>query len=210
MKRYALHFLLLLNISLVLALGWLWLTPDGDLRHVHWQPPAARTNDFASMLPALPGFASPDTGQFLAMLERPLFSMSRRPPLPPPPPPPPAPVAAVDNLSTARLLGIFDGQGAGGVILTIAGKTRRVRLSDAVDGWTVQSIQGRAVTFTRAGETRVLQMQRAAMTTYSGLDVRQGVPAPAPGAGAPPPVAGPVPGGAPVVPPARRPVFGGS
>jgi hypothetical protein len=126
------------------------------------------------MLPPLPGIASADTSQFIAMLDRPLFSSSRRPPPPPPPPPPAQAQAPVDNLSTARLSGLFFGDGVGGIIINIAGKHRRVRLNEGVDGWLLKSIQERSVTFARGGESRTLPLPRGALTTYTGL-------APAPG-----------------------------
>ena len=166
MKRHVLHLLLLANAALALALAWLWFTPAGAMRNVHWQPPAAQKTDFATMLPALPGIATADTSQFIAMLDRPLFATTRRPP---PPPPPPTEQAPVDNLSTARLTGVYQGASTGGIIINIAGKDRRVALSTAVDGWTLQSIQGRDVTFASAGRIRVLQLPRAALTTYTGL-----------------------------------------
>ena len=173
MKRYALNLLLLLNATLALVLAWMWFAPDGSLRNAHWTAPPPRTANYSAMLPPLPGIASADTSQFIAMLDRPLFSSSRRPP--PPPPPPLAQAAApVDNLSTARLSGLFYGDGVGGIIINIAGKHRRVRLNEGVDGWLLKSIQERSVTFARGGESRTLPLPRGALTTYTGL-------APAPG-----------------------------
>ena len=174
MKRYALNLLLLLNATLALVLAWMWFAPDGSLRNAHWTAPPPRTANYSAMLPPLPGMASADTSQFIAMLDRPLFSSSRRPPPPPPPPPPAQAAAPVDHLSTARLSGLFHGEGVGGIIINIAGKHRRVRLNEGVDGWLVKSIQERSVTFARGGESRTLPLPRGALTTYTGL-------APAPG-----------------------------
>ena len=174
MKRYALNLLLLLNATLALVLAWMWFAPDGSLRNAHWTAPPPRTANYSAMLPPLPGIASADTSQFIAMLDRPLFSSSRRPPPPPPPPPPAQAQAPVDNLSTARLSGLFFGDGVGGIIINIAGKHRRVRLNEGVDGWLLKSIQERSVTFARGGESRTLPLPRGALTTYTGL-------APAPG-----------------------------
>lgn len=168
MKRYALYILLALNGGLALLLAWLWIGADGSLRDVHWKPPLPHTTDFAAMLPAVPGVAPADTSQFIAMLDRPLFSATRKPP-PPPAPPQAAEEPPSDNLSTARLSGVFVGEGAGGIIIQIAGKHRRARLNEAVDGWTLKTIQGRNVTFVRGGQSRVLQLPRAAVTTYTGL-----------------------------------------
>ena len=114
------------------------------------------------MIPALPSIVSADTSQFIAMLDRPLFSMTRRPP------PSVAAEATVDNMSTALLSGVFQGHEGGTIILSIAGKNRRVRLNESVDGWTIQSIQGRDVTFARSGQTRILRLPRATLTTYTG------------------------------------------
>lgn len=165
MKRYALPVLLLLNGVLALGLAWLWFTPQGTLRNVRWQPPVAQQTDLSNLLPALPPLVQADTGQFMVLLERPLFSPTRRPP---PPPPPPAAAAAVDNLSTARLSGVFEGPGGTGIIIQIDGKDRRLQLNQALDGWTLRSVQGRQVTFGNGDQTRVLQLPRAALTTYTG------------------------------------------
>ncbi|GKT22027.1 hypothetical protein [Acidovorax sp. SUPP3334] len=188
MKRYALHLLLAINTALLIFLAWMWIAPDGSIRNVRWEAPAPHRTDFASMLSALPGVTNADTTQFIAMLDRPLFSFTRRPP--PPPPPPKAPdEVQVDNLSTARLSGVFAGDGAGGIIIEVAGKQRRARLNDDVDGWTLQSINGRNVTFVKNGQSRVLQLPRAAVTAYTGMAPAAPVGAPTSinrGAGQPP------------------------
>ena len=176
MKRYALPALLLLNGALAVWLAWLWFTPQGALRNVRWQLPAAQQTDLSNLLPALPPLIQADTGRFIVLLERPLFSPTRRPP--PPPPPPPA-AAPVDNLSTARLLGVFEGPGGNGIIINIAGKDRRLQVNQALDGWTLRSVQGRQVTFGSGNQTRVLQLPRAALTTYTGQPIAASlVPAP--------------------------------
>lgn len=165
MRRHALQILLLANAALALVLLWLWFLPNGSMRNVHWQPPEARKTDLATMLPALPGVGSADTSQFISMLDRPLFAITRRPP---PPPPPPEAAPPTDNLSTARLSGVYQGSGAGGIIITIAGKDRRVSLNEPIDGWKVQAISGRDVTFSRGGQQRVLTLPRAALTASTG------------------------------------------
>lgn len=184
MKRHAVTLLALVNAALVLALAFLWVAGDGSLRNVRWEPPVPVTSDYLQMLPALPERTRVDTSRFMVLLERPLFALTRRPP---PPPPPPAAEAPQDNLSTARLSGVFTGAGAGGVIINIAGKNRRVRLNEAVDGWVLQSIQGRSVTFTLGGQTRVLQLARAPLSTFSGQALPTVTPALATGAASLPP-----------------------
>ena len=218
MKRYALNLLLLLNATLALVLAWMWFAPDGSLRNAHWTAPPPRTANYSAMLPPLPGIASADTSQFIAMLDRPLFSSSRRPPPPPPPPPPAQAQAPVDNLSTARLSGLFFGDGVGGIIINIAGKHRRVRLNEGVDGWLLKSIQERSVTFARGGESRTLPLPRGALTTYTGLapapgqaalnNAPPGVSPMAPAATLGGPIGAAAPAGAAPAPP--RAVFGGT
>lgn len=167
MKRHALTLLVLTNAALALVLVFLWVARDGSLRNVRWEPPEPVASDFRQMIPALPERARVDTSRFMVLLERPLFALNRRPP--PPPPPPVAEVEAPpDNLSSARLSGVFMGAGTGGVIINIAGKNRRVRLNESVDGWVLQTVQGRSVTFASGGQTRVLQLPRAALATFSG------------------------------------------
>lgn len=196
MKRYALHLAGALNVALLMVLAFLWFTPTGAIRNSHWSEPQPHTTDFLAMVPPLPKVGEVDTRQFLAMLDKPLFSPTRRPP---PPPPPPAAAAPVDNLSTARLSGVFQGSGTGGVILNIAGKDRRVHMNESIEGWALQSIQGRTVTFAQQGQTRVLQLPRALLTTYTGLPPAAVAPqarqAPRAG-GAAPAAAFPQPGGA--------------
>ena len=201
MKKYSLHVLLAVNALLVLWLAYSWVDTSGSLRNVHWRAPDPQTTDYAGMAPALPGLAQADTSQFIAMLDRPLFSLTRRPP---PPPPSSAEKEPVDNLSSAQLSAIFQGANEGGVIIQIAGKHRRVRLKDEVDGWKLSAVQDRSATFTRAGATRVLQLPRAAVTTAN-------TSVPPLQAGAPPAAGNPV---NPVFtpPPPRqtaRPSFGG-
>ena len=168
MKRYAMPVLGVLNVALLAVLASLWLSPDGSLRNARWIAPVPVTNDYLQMLPALPERESVDTNRFLALLERPLFQLTRRPPPPPPPPSAAAAPEAVDNLSTAQLSGVVAGEKTASIIITMAGKARRVRLNDSVDGWMLQSIQGRSVTFSSGGQTRVLQLPRAAVTSSSG------------------------------------------
>ncbi|WP_211250428.1 hypothetical protein [Simplicispira psychrophila] len=180
MKRHVLTALALINVALIAVLAALWFNSNGSLRNVHWIAPAAIKNDYLQMLPALPERKPVDTNRFLALLERPLFQPTRRPP--PPPPPPSAVVEApVDTLSTAQLSGVVTGEHTASIIITVAGKARRLRLNESLDGWTLQSIQGRSVTFAGGGQTRVLQLTRAAVATFSGAALTMPAP-PAPSA----------------------------
>ena len=223
MKRNALTLLVALNVVLVLVLAALWLHRDGNVR---WQAPKPITSDYLQMLPVLPERTRVDTARFMSWLERPLFSVTRRPPPPPPPPSPSTPPAPVDTLADAKLLGVAENGQTGAVILHIGGKSRRVRLNEMVDGgWVLRTVQARSATFDNAGQTRTLQLVRAAVSTYTGAVIPVSAP-PLP----PPPPAVPVAlsqaaaaanAAAQSVPPAppvspapqtsttRRPIFGG-
>lgn len=220
MKRPAILILIAVNLALLAVLAWLWFTPAAQLKNSTWDVPPAHKADYAQMLPPLPGTAPVDTSKFVAMLDRPLFMLTRRPPPPPPPPEAPPPV---DTLSTARIFGVFSSPSGGGVIMNIGGKDRRVRLNESVDGgWTLRSVSGNTATFANGGQTRALTMPRAALTTYTGMPASQ-QPAPsavAPPVAAQPPVLAPAPdGGASAgqssasprpTPDPRRATFGGS
>lgn len=178
MRKYASYMLVGLNVLLAMGLVWLWVAPNGQLRNIAWQAPEAHTTDYGASIPELPGVANADTSRFIAMLDRPLFSPTRRPP--PPPPPPQADKAPEDNLSTAQLSGIFLGANDGGIIVQIAGKHRRLRLREQLEGWTLTSVQDRSVVFSKDGQTRALQLPRAALKNYSGQSLPPNtVPSPA-------------------------------
>lgn len=184
MKRNALTLLVALNVVLVLVLAALWLHRDGSVRNVRWQAPKPITSDYLQMLPVLPERTRVDTARFMSWLERPLFSVTRRPPPPPPPPSPSTPPAPVDTLADAKLLGVAENGQTGAVILHIGGKSRRVRLNEMVDGgWVLRTVQARSATFDNAGQTRTLQLVRAAVSTYTGAVI----PVSAPPVSPPPP-----------------------
>ncbi|CAN7232285.1 hypothetical protein [Acidovorax sp. LjRoot117] len=215
MKRTVLLTLVLINVALVMVLAGLWVTPKGQLRNVHWEAPRAQKADYVAMLPRLSDAAPVDTGLFVAILERPLFSVTRRPP-PPPPPPEPTTPALVDNLSSARISGIFQGPSGASIIINIAGVDRRVRLNESIEGWVLQSVSGMTATFVGSGQTRTLTLPRAALTSYTGQPAAVVPPPSSP----PPAAAAPLPGSAdastnggaaaPNRPDPRRATFGGS
>lgn len=206
MKRYALHILLFVNAALALVLLWMWISTDGTVRNVHWQPPEPRRSDIDGLLPALPAVGSADTRRFVAMLDRPVFSSTRRPPPPPPPPAASAPPPPPDNLATATISGVYAGGGQGGIIILVAGKQRRMRMNDNIDGWVLSSIQDRVVSFTRGGEVRTLLLPRASVTAYSGAPRS----APVSAVGQPPMPQQPPAGAAAPRPSQLRATFGGS
>lgn len=225
LNRYTLHAVLGLNFVLVLVLAFLWIGPDRKLRSLHWQPPAPQTSDYAAMLPDLPSVVPANTSAFMAILERPLFTITRRPP-PPPPPPKAAEAAPPDNLSTARLTGLYAGPGEGGVILNIGGRDRRVRIREQIEGWTLSAIDQQSATFHSGSSQRTLPLLKGRLTNFTGQPPAAVPSQPAVAVASPPPhatvpVSAPtVPGGlsAPTSPaspssgakPRSQPVFGGS
>ena len=63
---------------------------------------------------------------------------------------------------------MFEGAGVGGIIINYEGKDRRVPLNGTLDGWKLLSVTGAQATFSQRGQTRVVQLQRAALTAYTG------------------------------------------
>lgn len=152
---------LLLALNAALALGGLalWMDTEGHWRHVRWLAPAPQTMALADVnLPRGSVGGDLDVGRFVAVLDRPLFSPSRRPP---PPPPPPAPPPPVDPLANIQLFGVYGGKTSGGIVARIDGKVQRVQLQSNVGEWTVKSISGREVTFARGEESRTLTLIHA-------------------------------------------------
>ena len=160
MKRYLGTILIGINAALAALLAWSWLGPAGQ-RGSHWAAPSPRTTDYEALVPPLGKPQPMDQREFLAMLDRPLFSITRRPP---PPPPPPEAVAAPpppDYLSTSVLSGIYSGNGIGGVIINFNGKDKSVPLNGQLDGWTLKSLADNRAYFSRGSETRTLTLQIA-------------------------------------------------
>lgn len=186
MKQYGLSLVLALAAALLAALAWLWITPQGGLRNVTWQPPAPLTPELGEQTPKLPAAEPMDTGMFIATLDRPLFSPSRRPA---PKVVETAKVEEVDPFAGIHLYGLYTaGEGASpGILARIDGKMRRIAAGEALGAWKLKSVQDRQVIFVRDGQERTLNLAIA----------RPGVPAPAaakppalpgaPGAAASPP-----------------------
>jgi hypothetical protein len=153
MRRAPLLTLVAVNLALLLMLAALWLTPQGRLRNVQWQPPAP-------VKPALGGAAplerwSTDYSRFVATLERPLFSETRRPP-------PKAQAQPVDTLSTVTIVGIWGTGAQAGVIAREGQQMRRVKVGEPLAGWTLKEVRLQGATFARGDETRSLLIRRGA------------------------------------------------
>lgn len=154
MKRYLMHILVALNAVLVLALLAMWFDAGGQLRNARWPLPAAIKPDFAAMLAPLAMQRTDDVSRFVATLDRPLFSPTRRPPPPPAPAPPPDPLANI------QLFGVYSGPEGGGLIARVDGKMRRANLKDKIGDWTITRIVDRDVTFARGAEVRVVTLAK--------------------------------------------------
>jgi general secretion pathway protein N len=93
--------------------------------------------------------------QLSTILDRPLFSPSRRPPAPPPPPvaQAPAPPAPPPPPPDLVLFGVvMDGEGARAVVRAGADKKiLRAQIGDDIGGWKVSQIEGRKVVLSLDG-----------------------------------------------------------
>lgn len=163
------------------ALAWAWLTPEWQLKNIAWIPPQPLKADIKALVPPanVPEDQSKrDEQQLLEMQERPLFAISRKPP---PPPPPPAPEKKAqqevpDIWQQARVTGIFEGQ-VSGIIFSLDGKERRLLLNQNFAGWKLQSLQGRNVVLESNGQTRTLQLVKAAVDKGPNIPAGMRVPA---------------------------------
>jgi hypothetical protein len=160
MRRNTTVLLVAVNVLLACLLAWLWIEPQGGLRNVHWQPPAPIKPDLGGSLAAASlGRDDADVARFMAILDRPVFSPTRRPP----PPPKTVAVAAVqaDPLAGVHLYGLFSGSDGGGVIARVDGKTQRVKISETIGDWSLKEIRASEVVFSRGAETRVVPLLQA-------------------------------------------------
>jgi hypothetical protein len=64
----------------------------------------------------------------------------------------------VDVFSNLQLLGLLTGKEFTGALVRDNGKVRRIKISDELGGWQLQSVEGRDATFARGGETKVLKL----------------------------------------------------
>ena len=159
----------------------LWLTPEGQLRDAaRWREPDSLQADYAAMGPGLPAAAAGEAARPGAstLLDRPLFSMTRRPP---------EPVAAAqaepasDRLRNARVRAIVEGPDAvSSVILDVDGKSHRILKHQVFEGWTLESLntQDRTVTMAHNGHKRVLALQRGQLTAANARSRPGGARAP--------------------------------
>ena len=133
-----------------------WMTPDLQLKRFIWVPPAA-IQPQSDPIPELELSASTEASVMLQVMERPLFSPTRRPPPPPKPPPPPEPP---DLLATANILGFYGEGATAGALVEADGRVQRVKPGDAVVGWMLKRVNAQSAEFERGTETRELRITR--------------------------------------------------
>ena len=192
MKHYGIRLFLVLAAVLSAFLGWLWVGADGNLRNTAWQAPAPLAPDLGGEAVHLPAPKSEDASMFMATLDRPLFSPSRRPA-------PPAPKegdakTAPDPLASLHLYGLYTTeQGSSGMLARVDGQVRRIGVNEVLGGWTLHSVREREVTLTRDGEERVISLaisrppqpgKAPAAGAASAASVSAGTVAPSSAAGA--------------------------
>ena len=177
MKIHPMPTLLALNAALAVGLAALWLEPSGQVRGIAWTAPAPVVPDITPLADSALQKSATDVSRFLAVLDRPLFSPSRRPP------PPPAPVTAAaepepDPLANIQLQGVYStADGGGGIFARVDGKDRRIAVGTALGGWTVKGIDGLNVTFARAGDARVVRLAPAKLATIAPAPTLRAAPA---------------------------------
>ncbi|NQX90177.1 MAG: hypothetical protein HRT77_16110 [Halioglobus sp.] len=91
-----------------------------------------------------------------AISERPLFSVSRRPPVSRAQARP----APAGQLRGVQLLGVFGSGSAAGVIVQVDKDRQRVLLGDALQGWTLDAVHPDRVEFVRRGQQTTLPLQQ--------------------------------------------------
>ncbi len=187
MKQHGIRLFLALNAALAALLAWLWLGPDGAPRHLRWEPPAPMAPELGEAAAPLPQVEAVDTALFIATLDRPLFSPSRRP-APVAPPAGAAPKEeAPDPLAGIQLYGLYATEEGGGILARVQGKVRRIAVNESLGGWTLKSIQEREAVLVRDGEERRLPLaiSRPAATGRAGAPAAAGAGGPGNGPAAP-------------------------
>lgn len=155
MTRVALAVLTCLCLALAGALAWLWVTPQGRLKGVQWSPPGPVRPALDAGRPL--GGTGVELGQYVAVLDRPLFVPSRRPP----PPPQAAPAPVVDPWADLRVLAVYGNGERGGMLAWVDGRIRRAKLGDSFSGWTLKAISPKGAEFAQGSEVRFVELKRS-------------------------------------------------
>ena len=146
---------LLAAAAALLAALWLAPGPLASLRH--WQAPPAQAPNLDDVQAALLQPNPAATALDPQVIERPLFSRTRRPPAPEASPPapeaPPEPVA----IDQVKLQGVLAGPTLSGVMIEQDGATRFVRVGEKIGDWILHSVAGRTAVFRRGGQRKTLE-----------------------------------------------------
>lgn len=209
MKLNVFKTLVLGNTLLATALGWLWFDQNGKLRNVHWrQPPLVKPD--VTLPPDPKGDKPVDVSQFMVLLDRPVFSSTRRPPPPPPPPaPPPPPPPPPDPLDTTQIMGVFGSGTTGGVLARVDGRMRRIAIGESIGQWVLKNVGARDVRFERGADSRAVGLSVSRLSTAITTPLQVGQLGSASSAASTPPSAS-RPAVPAVPPPPVRATFGGS
>jgi hypothetical protein len=110
-------------------------------------------------LPPVPPFALPPLATLGEVLQRPLFSESRRPA----PPAAQAPAQVNRELDGLALLGTMINANGRHALIQADGGTERLHEGEVWGGWTVEAIQPDRVVFSRGGEHDEVRVKEAAI-----------------------------------------------
>jgi hypothetical protein len=138
-----------------------------------------------------PKFNAPD--QYIDMVERPLFVVTRRPPPPPPPPAVPVPTMRKGQFRLAGVSIIGDNKVAF-LLETATGKTKAVREGQSINELTVAKISPETVTLAQFGDSEEIPLKViVAAQLPKPTPLPPGVQPLPPAQGAPPAQGGPPP-----------------
>lgn len=143
----------------LLALAFMWITPQMQLKLGRWTPPAAQDVRVAELLdqiqlPArVPALTAADIQK---NMERHLFRMSRSAVRP-------QPVAAApvqrDIWTDARVLGIFQGA-VSGAIVHLDGKPQRILVGESLGGWLLKDVSPAHIGIEKEGQQRSVHVPK--------------------------------------------------
>ncbi|MFY8041417.1 MAG: hypothetical protein ACOVOD_00665 [Rhodoferax sp.] len=178
MSWIGLRLLVLANLALIAVLCWQWIDGEGQIKNVRWSAPSSVTPDFSTDLSRPVELFPVSHNQFVATLDRPLFSPTRRQP-------PPVPIATPqvvvpDPFAAARLLGVFGDARGAGILIQADGKIQRVRTGEMLGQWKLTGVQGRDVTFAQGEEKRLIQLVRSKAPAAVGVPSTAGPAATSP------------------------------
>jgi len=146
-------FLLLALVAMSLGVALVWFWRDGPAM---WSPPQPVAPEIRVSEVAREASGRASAAQHAVIVERPLFSDTRRP-FVPDPEGAQASVVATDLV----LAGLFGSGETAGALVRIDGGVERVRIGEHAGGWILRQIRGSTAVFERAGQTREIRLEHA-------------------------------------------------